>query len=113
MTNKEWLDNLSYSEFANWARNEFSLTNTDCQDLIKWLKEEHPTWRNDVVTDWRNDPVTDKQKRLIAEMNEFSEFPLPPFTGKTKGEASDYISANLSKSHEKFDLYEDNYGNQD
>ena len=62
---------------------------------------------------WRSDPITDNQKRLIEEMNEFSEFPLPEFIGTTKGEASDYINANLVKSYQIFDPYEDNYGNQD
>ncbi len=75
--------------------------------MIKCKKygEEHASWRSDVVTA--------KQKRLIAEMNEFSEFPLPPFNGKTKGEAFDYINAYLAKSHEIFNQYEDSYGNQD
>lgn len=41
---------------------------------------------------WRNDPVTDKQLQLINDMFEFSDYPLPLFEGKTKGEASDYIN---------------------
>lgn len=55
---------------------------------------------------WRDDPVTEKQRKLIFELCEFSEFPLPPFTGKTKGEASDWIDANIKKAHECMDLYE-------
>lgn len=52
------------------------------------------------MSDWRNEPITDKQKALILEMNEFSDFPLPTFNGTTKGEASDYIDQNLRKAHE-------------
>lgn len=63
-----------------------------------------------VFTPWRNDPITEKQAKLIEEMNDFSEFPLPPFTGTTKGEACDYISANLHKAYEHFDPNEDMYG---
>jgi len=40
---------------------------------------------------WRDDPITEKQKALIEDMMEFSTYPLPRFTGSTKGEASDYI----------------------
>lgn len=47
--------------------------------------------------EWRSEPITEKQKNLIHEMNECSEFPMPKFNGKTKGEASDYINANLKK----------------
>lgn len=56
--------------------------------------------------EWRNEPMTAKQRDLIAEMNEMSQFPLPKFEGTTKGEASDYINANLKKSFECMDLYE-------
>lgn len=66
------------------------------------------------MCDWRILPITDKQKKLIDEMNEFSVFPLPKFTGKTRGEASDYIDANIAKSHEGFDFdsHEDNFGDR-
>lgn len=40
---------------------------------------------------WRNEPITEKQKQCIADMQEFSAYPLPKFEGMTKGEASDYI----------------------
>ena len=63
--------------------------------------------------DWRNKPITDKQKKLICEMNEFSEFPIPKFTGSNRGDASDYINKYLSKSKEHFDENSDNYGNWD
>ena len=59
---------------------------------------------------WRDDPITAKQAQLIQEMNEFSEFPLPRFTGTTKGEACDYINANLNRAHEGIDTNEDMYG---
>lgn len=44
---------------------------------------------------WRDDPITEKQEQTIANMEEnacMNDAFVPPFTGKTKGEASDYIS---------------------
>lgn len=49
---------------------------------------------------WRLQPATEKQLQLIAEMQEFSEFPLPIFDGQTKGEASDYIDKWAKLAHE-------------
>ena len=49
---------------------------------------------------WRDDPATEKQLAYIQEMQEFSEFPLPSFEGKTKGEASDYINKYIEQAHE-------------
>ena len=40
---------------------------------------------------WRDKEITEKQKQCIAEMQEFSCYPLPKFEGTTRGEASDYI----------------------
>ena len=67
-----------------------------------------------VHINWRDDPATHKQIKLIEEMQEFSEFPLPAFTGTTKGEAYDYISAHLAISHERFDYesHGDNFGDR-
>ncbi len=52
------------------------------------------------MRDWRNDPITEKQKECIEEMQEFSYYPLPVFTGTTKGEASDYIDKYGKIAHE-------------
>lgn len=44
---------------------------------------------------WRDDPITEKQEQMIADMKESASMNnafLPLFTGKTKGEACDYIS---------------------
>lgn len=49
---------------------------------------------------WRDDLITDKQKMLIDDMMEFSAYPLPKFTGTTKGEASDYIDKYGKLAHE-------------
>ena len=49
---------------------------------------------------WRDDNVTDKQIAYINEMREFSDYPLPLFTGKTKGEAYDYINKYSELAHE-------------
>lgn len=59
---------------------------------------------------WRSDPVTKKQKVYIEEMQEFSEFPLPPFTGKTKGEAADYIDRYIKTAHERILEHHEDWG---
>ena len=33
-------------------------------------------------------------------MNEYSEYPLPPFIGTTRGQASDYINKYSKMAHE-------------
>ena len=48
---------------------------------------------------WRDDPVTEKQLEMIKNMHEFSDWPLPKFTGKTKGEAADYIDTWIAKAN--------------
>ena len=50
--------------------------------------------------DWMNEPATDKQIAYIREMQEFSEFALPPFNGQTKGEAAEYIDKYSKQAHE-------------
>lgn len=64
--------------------------------------------------DWRNDPATEKQMAYIREMQEFSNLPVPSFTGTTKGEASDYIDRWSRQAHEVFDFdsHGDNYGDR-
>ena len=52
------------------------------------------------MSSWRNDPLTEKQKECITYMLEFSDYPIPRFTGKTKGEASDYIDKYGELAHE-------------
>lgn len=49
---------------------------------------------------WRDDPITDKQKTLIDDMMEYSDYLLPQFTGTTKGEAADYIDKYGKLAHE-------------
>lgn len=49
---------------------------------------------------WRDKEPTQKQLDLIAEMQEFSEYPLPSFTGSTRGDASDYIQKYGELAHE-------------
>lgn len=53
-----------------------------------------------VEKSWRNDKITEKQKQLIDDMMEFSSYPIPRFTGSTKGEASDYIDKYVELAHE-------------
>ena len=48
---------------------------------------------------WRDEPATKKQLKYISEMQEFSEFQLPKFEGKTKGDAADYIDRYSKQAH--------------
>ena len=60
----------------------------------------HGDSMDDISKKWKNDPVTQKQLDYIAEMQEFSPYPLPSFTGTTKGEAAAYIDAWNKLAHE-------------
>ena len=64
---------------------------------------------------WRDDPITDKQAKMIAEMSEDAGMNgalIPPFTGKTKGEASDYISSNIRLVYRSFFIPHENAGDR-
>jgi len=65
---------------------------------------------------WRNDPVTEKQINLIMQMEEDAgmngAIPLLPFTGKTKGEASDWIDENMGKQFESFNCDHEDAGDR-
>ena len=54
----------------------------------------------EVGMSWRDDPITEKQRKLIMEIYDFCDWPLPAFTGTTKGEASDFIDKWIGKAHE-------------
>ena len=71
-------------------------------------------WIGVSMNNWRNDLPTEEQIVYIKEMQEFSEFPLPKFEGKTKGEASDYIDKWIKTAHYKFDYdsHGDNFGDR-
>ena len=60
---------------------------------------------------WRDDPITEKQEELIAQIEEdacMNNAFIPPFHGKTKGEASDWISAfNGQQYHSLYNPHED------
>lgn len=49
---------------------------------------------------WREKEITEKQKQCIQTMQEFSCYPLPKFTGTTRGEAADYIDEYGKIAHE-------------
>ena len=57
-------------------------------------------FKEEKMSNWRDKKPTTKQLELIAEMEEFSDFPLPPFTGKTRGEAFNWIHENWKQAHE-------------
>ena len=49
---------------------------------------------------WRDEPITEKQKQFIESIEEDAEMNgaiVPSFTGKTKGEAFDWININNGK----------------
>ena len=52
------------------------------------------------MKNWRDEEATKNQIDYIAEMQEFSDYPLPKFAGKTKGEAHDYIKKWSKLAHE-------------
>lgn len=58
---------------------------------------------------WRTLSPTQKQLELIAEMQEFSDYPLPKFEGKTRGEASDYIDKWGKLAHESVNRWTSQY----
>ncbi len=61
------------------------------------------------MQNWRSKEPTEKQLNLIEEMQEFSDFPLPPFNGKTRGEAHDWIEKNWKAAHESSWAIENGY----
>ena len=52
---------------------------------------------------WREKEPTQKQIEYIQSMMEFSGYPIPRFTGTTRGEASDYIDKYEKIAHENVD----------
>ena len=58
---------------------------------------------------WRDKEPSEKQLNLIAEMQEFSEYPLPDFKGTTRGEAHDWIESNWKLAHESIWAIEHGY----
>lgn len=52
------------------------------------------------MNSWRDKEPTQKQLDLIRDMEEFSEYPLPKFVGKTRGEAYDWIQEYGKLAHE-------------
>ena len=57
-------------------------------------------WKN---MNWREKEPTQKQIECIKSMMEFSDYPIPRFTGTTRGEASDYIDKYGKIAHENVD----------
>ena len=65
---------------------------------------------------WRNDPITDKQRAMMASMRENAAINgamLSFFDGTTKGEASDWISANISEQYRSLYCEHENAGDRD
>lgn len=59
------------------------------------------------IGNWREDPPTQSQLDYIKHIWEESNVPLKPFTGKTKGEAAEWIAKNrYCGYHSTADTYE-------
>ena len=43
---------------------------------------------------WKEEPASEAQLKYIQYIQEASDIPLPEFTGKTKGEAAEWIDEN-------------------
>lgn len=56
--------------------------------------------------DWKNQPATEKQLEYIRYIQEFAIYPLPKFTGTTKGEAALYIDTHWKSA------YKDNWATE-
>ena len=85
------------AELGTWTRKNKKIVN-----VIADKESVKQTKGSKVRMSWREDPATDKQLKLISEMCEFSERPIPAFEGNTKGEASDYIDKWIGRSHETY-----------
>lgn len=63
------------------------------------------------MRNWKNDPITEKQNQMIARIEEdamMNNAFIPPFDGKTKGDACDYINKYIHASHiSAFNLHGD------
>lgn len=58
---------------------------------------------------WRDEPATELQLAYIAEMQEFSPYPIARFNGTTRGDASDYIDRWKEMSHKSMWAIEHGY----
>ena len=92
--------------FTDGTKFTYSASDGGCSrwDISVIVKEEQKQMNN-----WRDDKVTDKQLEYILEMREHSEYPLPEFTGTTKGEAADYINKWTKLAHESRWMMERGY----
>ena len=63
------------------------------------------------MRNWRSDPITEKQEQMIANIEEDAMMNgaiIPLFSGKTKGDACDYINNYIHASHiSAFDFHDD------
>lgn len=64
---------------------------------------------------WRDDPITEKQEEMISNMQEDAGMNgalIPPFHGKTKGEACDYISTYIRDVYRSFFIPHEDAGDR-
>ncbi len=65
---------------------------------------------NASLKDWHGDKPTKAQLDYIKHIWEESEWPLKPFTGKTKGEAAEWIEKNRYYASHTMLGYDDEHG---
>lgn len=75
------------------------------KNRIKKLERRIDALERKKTTANNGDAPTEKQLAYIREMQEFSEYPLPTFDGKTKREASEYITKYSGIAHQRTDKY--------
>ena len=105
---------MTYKEAADMIRDDMRLHHDylsgQYRKALKLAIEVLEKQDKPVSPNWSNDPMTEKQKEMIASMQENAgingALPLPDFNGKTKGEACDYIQANLHRVYETMDYLE-------
>lgn len=92
-----------------WNRQAKKFVRGICEDtpmlaearLFQKIGDDARKWRYEVRQMGRGGPApTEKQLAYIAELQEFSDYPLPRFTGRTRGEASEYIARWSKTAHE-------------
>ena len=87
---EDFLSKLEYLQNINGFK-------STAETVRKIVEKEFRKKRN---MTWRDEKATENQLRYISELQEFSEYVIPVFTGTTKGEASDYIDKWSKKAHE-------------
>ncbi len=98
-----------------WNKQKKSFVEGICEDtpmlaearLFQKIGDDARKWRYEFrqLHGDKGQRATEKQLEYIQEMREFSDYPIPEFTGTTKKEASDYIDRWKKTAHESTTKY--------